>query len=125
METKKSLTKWDFAKELKVMAVSCIGLKQSTAERKASNIFKKYQNIIAYSESDQNYNTKRHNEKHNMFLALKTGAINYKKGKNNGKILIRDIEQVEIRENDVLLITKYGREITMSSDFKYLIELFN
>ena len=123
METK-DLSKWEFEKELKTMAVSCIGVKEDTAKKKASNIFKKYDEILAYSKSDKEYYEKEYRKTKNMFDTLKSGVINYTRGKVVGRLLLKDIEQVEIREKDVLLITKTGREITMGNDFNYLKELF-
>jgi hypothetical protein len=58
-----------------------------------------------------------------MFDTLKSGVINYTRGKVCGRLLLKDIEQVEVREKHVLLITKTGREILMGSDFDYLVEL--
>lgn len=123
METK-DLFRWDFEKELKIMAVSCIGLKADTAKKKASNIFKKYEGIIDSCMSNKEYNEKYSRKIQKMFDTLKSGVINYTHGKACGKILLKDIEQIEVREEYVLLITKTGREITMGSDFNYLKELF-
>jgi DNA-binding LytR/AlgR family response regulator len=123
METK-DLSKWEFEKELKTMAVNCIGLKPDTAKKKVSNIFKKYEAIIEYSVSNKEYYEKEYHKTKQMFDTLKSGAIKYTRGKDVGMILLKDIEQVEIREKDVLLITKTGREITMGNDFNYLKELF-
>jgi DNA-binding LytR/AlgR family response regulator len=123
METK-YLTKWEFEKELKKMAVSCIGVKEDTAKKKASNIFKKYDEILAYSKSDKEYYENEYRKIKNMFDTLKSGVIKYTRDKDVGKFLLKDIEQVEIREKYVLLITKTGREITLGHDFNYLKELF-
>lgn len=121
---KKELTKWEFEKELKTMAVSCIGVKEDTAKKKASNIFKKYSEIISYSKSDKEYYEKEYIEYRNMFNALKSGSVTYTRGEETeGVLLIKDIEQIEVRKTDVLIITKSGREITMGSGFKYLKEL--
>lgn len=119
----KNLTKWEFKKELKTMAVSCIGVKEDTAKKKASNIFKKYDEILAYSKSNKEYYEKEYLKTRNMFDTLKRGVINYTRGEDVGSLLLKDIEQVEIRQKDVLLITKTGREITMGKDFNYLKEL--
>ena len=122
---KKELSKWEFEKELKTMAVSCIGLKEDTAKRKASNIFKKYDEILSYSKSDKEYYEKEYRKYRNMFDTLKSGSVTYSRGEETkGVLLIKDIEQVEVRKTDVLIITKSGREITMGIDFKYLKELF-
>lgn len=121
----KELSKWDFEKELKTMAVSCIGVKEDTAKKKASKIFKKYYEILAYSKSDKEYYEKEYRKIKNMFDTLKSGTVYYIRGEElKGVLLIRDIEQVEVRKTDVLIITKTGREIIMGSDFKYLKELF-
>jgi hypothetical protein len=57
---------------------------------------------------------------------LKSGVISYQtfNGTVTGRLLLKNIEQIEVRENDVLLITKTGRQIIMGSDFEYLKELF-
>lgn len=123
METK-DLTKEEFAKELKIMAVNCIGLKADTAKKKASTIFKKYEAIIEYSKFNKDYYKKEYLKTKQMFDTLKSGVINYTRGKDCGRLLLKDIEQVEVREKDVLLITKTGREISMGSDFNYLFDLF-
>jgi hypothetical protein len=118
------LTKWDFEKELKSMAVSCIGVKEATAKKKASALFKKYDEIIAWSKTDSDYYRDQYRRIRNMFDALKSGSVNYVSGKREGVLLIKDIEQVEIREKDVLLTTKTGREIELSNDFEYLKDIF-
>jgi hypothetical protein len=123
METE-GVTKWEFECELKKMAVSCIGVKEDTAKRKASNIIKKYDEIISYSKDDKDWYKNQYTKLIKMFDTLKSGVINYERGKHAGRLLIKDVEQIEVRENDVLLITKTGREIIMGSDFKYLKELF-
>lgn len=122
METK-DLRKGDFEKELKTMAVNCIGLKPDTAKKKASNIFKKYEAIISYSLSGMDYYENECLKAQEMFYILKSGVIEYERDKDVVVLLLKDIEQVEIREKDVLLITKTGREITMESDFSYIKEL--
>ena len=118
------LTKWDFEKELKSMAASCIGVKEATAKKKASALFKKYDEIIAWSKRDNDYYEKQYRRTNNMFDALKSGSVNYVSGKREGVLLIKDIEQVEVREKDVLLTTKTGREIELSNDFEYLKDIF-
>ncbi len=123
METK-DLSKCGFEKELKEMAVNCIGIKPATAKKKASTIFKKYEAIIEHSASYKEYYEKEYRKTKEMFNTLKSGVIKYTRGKDTGILLLKDIEQVEVREKDVLLITKTGREITMGYDFNYLKELF-
>ena len=56
-----------------------------------------------------------------MFDTLKSGSIRY----DNGVILLKSIEQIEYneKENKITIITKNGRNISMSSDFKYLKDL--
>lgn len=125
MEEEKDLSKWEFEKELKLMAVSCIGIKEDTAKKKASNIFKKYDEIIEYSKSNKEYYEKEYRKVKQMFDVLKSGKVSYTRGEElSGVLLIKDIEQIEVRKTDVLIITKNGREIIMGSDFKYLKELF-
>ena len=123
METK-DLTKWDFEKEIKEMAVNCIGLKPEAAKKKASALFKKYEEIIENSTSDKEYYKRQYFRIQQMFNTLKSGVINYKRGRYDGRLLLKDIEQIEIRETNVLLITKTGREIPMGNNFDYLKELF-
>ena len=118
------LTKWDFEKELKSMAVSCIGVKEATAKKKASALFKKYDEIIAWSKTDNDYYRDQYRRTNDMLKALKSGSVNYVSGKREGVLLIKDIEQVEVREKDVLLTTKTGREIELSNDFEYLKDIF-
>ncbi|NLN26349.1 MAG: hypothetical protein GX163_12050 [Bacteroidetes bacterium] len=120
----KELTKWDFKDELRAMAASCIGVKEATAKKKASALFKKYDEIIAWSKTDNDYYRDQYRRIRNMFDALKSGSVNYVSGKREGVLLIKDIEQVEVREKDVLLTTKTGREIELSNDFEYLKDIF-
>ena len=47
------LTYHSFEKELKNMAVSCIGLKENTAKKKVSEIMRKYDEIISYSKEEK------------------------------------------------------------------------
>ena len=125
METK-DLYASDFRRELMDMAASCVGLKPATAKKKADNIFEKYHSIVC---SSSNYNVEYYREKyeglHKKFLTLRRGYVSYsRRGGADGKILLKDIEQIETGEKDVLLITKTGREITMGEDFKFLLDLF-
>lgn len=120
------LYRYEFRRELMNMASSCVGLKPNTAKKKIDSIFQKYKSIICYSS---NYNPDYYDEKYAVlskkFSVLKRGYVNYRRGDNtSGILLLKDIEQIEVREKDILLITKTGREITMGEDFKYLEDLF-
>lgn len=120
---KQDLKHWEFQRELIAMAASCVGLKPNTAKRKAAAVFDKYRIIISSSESMEDYYRNRGTEFERKFYALKKGSVEYIKGKVQGKLLIKDIEQIEVKETDILIITKTGRQITLGSDFKYLIDL--
>ena len=120
----KELNKWDFKDELRAMAASCIGVKEATAKKKASALFKKYDEIIARTKRDNDYYRDKYRRTNNMFEALRSGNVNYVSGKIEGVLLIKDIEQVEVREGDVLLTTKVGREISLSKGFEYLKDIF-
>jgi hypothetical protein len=112
-----------FEKELRQMAESCIGVKPNTAKKKASKIFKKYQDLISNSLSTVEYERKYAKELRLKYEALKFGIIDYKRKNVSGRLLLKDIEQVEVNEEGVLIITKTGREIKLSSDFKYLKDI--
>ena len=118
------LTKWDFKDELRAMAASCIGVKEATAKKKASALFKKYDEIIARTKRDNDYYRDKYRRTNNMFEALRSGNVNYVSGKIEGVLLIKDIEQVEVREESVLLTTKGGREISLVKDFEYSKYIF-
>ena len=118
------LTKWDFEKELKTTAESCVGVKEATARRKASALFKKYEELISYSKRDAEYYKTQYYRERNIANALRTGRVEYRQGKVQGVLSIRDIEQIEIKVGDVLLITKTGREITLGEDFEFLRDIF-
>ena len=118
------LTKRDFEKELKAIVVSCIGVKEATAKKKASAIFRKYEELISWSKSDREYYRTQYFRERDISNALRTGRVRYEAGNVNGLISIRDIEQLEVREKDVLLTTKAGREISLSKDFEFLREVF-
>ena len=118
------LTKRDFEKELKAIVVSCIGVKEDTAKKKASAIFRKYEELISWSKSDGEYYRTQYFRERDISNALRTGRVHYKTGDIKGVLLIKDIEQVEVREKDVLLTTKAGREISLGKDFEYLREVF-
>lgn len=119
------LYKYRFRKELMNMAVSCVGLKPSTAKKKAYSIFEKYDSIISYSSSrNSEYYEEKYWESVKKLNTLKRGSVDYSRGEIKGIILLKDIEQIEVRQKDVLLITKTGREIIMGEDFKYLKDLF-
>ena len=120
----KELNKWDFKDELRAMAASCIGVKEATAKKKASALFKKYDEIIARTKRDNDYYQNQYRRTNDMFKALKSGSVNYVSGKRQGVLLIKDIEQVEVRESDVLITTKTGREITLGNDFEFLKDIF-
>lgn len=120
------LYRYEFRTELMNMAASCVGLKPSTAKKKADSIFQKYKSIICYSsDHTPDYYNERYAVLSKKFSVLKKGYVNYRRGDNiSGILLLKDIEQIEVREKDILLITKNGREITMGEDFKYLEDLF-
>ena len=118
------LRKWAFQKELIDMVASCVVLKPNTAKKKAAAIFDKYEPLISSSQSLETYYKNRSNEFETKFNTLKKGYVSYVRGDIEGKLLIKDIEQIEVRKTDVLLITKTGREISMGLDFKYLKDLF-
>ena len=122
METQ-DLNCWDFKKEIEKMAISCIGLKPETAKRKASNVWRKYSCLISSSESLKNYYKDHSVHMSTKFDTLKKGLVEYKRGNIYGKLLLRDIEQIEVLEDGIFIITKSGREIKMGSDFKYLNDL--
>lgn len=124
------LRKWGLQKELINMAASCVGLKPNTAKKKAAAIFDKYEHLISSCQSLETYYKNRSNDFETKFKILKKGYITYYRGDTQGKLRLKDIEQIEIRKSvmskdtmDVLLITKTGRQITMGSDFEYLIDL--
>lgn len=124
------LKKWGFQKELINMVASCVGLKPNTAKKKAAAIFDKYEPLISSSQSLETYYKNRSNEFETKFNALKKGYISYVRGDTEGKLLLKDIEQIEVIKSvmskdiiDVLLITKTGRQINMGADFKYLKDL--
>jgi hypothetical protein len=124
METE-NLYSYQFRKEIMDIAASCVGLKPATAKKKVDNIFKKYDSIISYSSNhNSEYYEKKYWESYKKFNILKKGSVEYLRGEIEGTILLKDIEQIEVRQKDVLLITKTGREIIMGEDFKYLKDLF-
>ena len=126
----KELTKLDFEKELKTMAINCIGVKEATAKEKASAIFKKYEELISFSKSDEEYYRSQYIRESRLCEALKSGCVKYERVEHNtrssveGVIPIRDIEQVEVWDGLVLLITKTGREIVLDSEFEFLRDIF-
>ena len=118
------LTKRDFEKELKVIVVSCIGVKEDTDKKKASAIFRKYEELISWSKSDGEYYRTQYFRERDISNALRTGRVHYKTGDIKGVLLIKDIEQVEVWEKDVLLTTKAGREISWGTECESLREVF-
>jgi hypothetical protein len=131
MENEKEITQFDFEKELKTMAVSCIGVKEATAKKKASDIYKKYSGIISYTEEHKDEYKELYYKTKKMFDALKSGSVPYRAiasyssgDKIQGVLLIENIMQVEVRKEDVLIVMKNGKEIIMSSDFAFLKEIF-
>jgi len=123
MEEIKELTYYSFQKELKDMAVSCIGLKENTAKRKVSKIMEKYDEIISHSKRDKDYDKKQLGRYRTLFRTLKSGRIYYERDELEGYLLIRDIEQIEVSKKNVVVTLKTGREIKFSTDFEYLSEL--
>jgi hypothetical protein len=119
----KDLYKWDFEREMKDLAVSCKGLKPDTAKRKAAALFKKYDYIIQNHGSDVGHYERRYWEEVKKFNTLKSGLIHYMKGETKGTLLLKELVWIELRKNDVLVVTKTGKEIALSNDFQYLREL--
>jgi hypothetical protein len=121
---KELIKKWKFRDELKTMAISCIGVKPNTVNKKVNAIFKKYDELISYDEVDKNYYEKKYDQLSIKYNTLKSGIIKYEHFNSKGIILLKDIQQVEVHGNGVLIILKSGREIKCSKDFEYLLELF-
>lgn len=118
------LTYHSFEKELKNMAVSCIGLKEKDmAKKKVSKIIEKYDEIISFSKKDKDYVYTQLDRYRTLFDTLKSGRIDYTKGELKGYLLIRDIEQIEVSTKNVVVTLKTGREIVFPTDFEYLSEL--
>ena len=112
-------TKWKFLKELKIMAVSCTKVKESTATKKALKIFNEYEELIHDSYYDKNYYKEKYRIENKKFETLKNGKINY----SNGSILLSEICQVEVNSIDVVIFTKANREIKLHLDFSYLKDI--
>jgi hypothetical protein len=120
----KEITKWKFRKELKTMGVSCIGVKPNTVNKKVNAILKKYDELISYDEEDKNYYEKKYDKLSIRYNTLKSGIIKYSHFNTEGIIFLKDIQQIEVNSNGVLIILKSGKEIKCSKDFAYLTELF-
>jgi hypothetical protein len=114
----------NFQKEITKLALSCINAKEDTAKRKAASLFKKYFGIIEYDLEMTKSLRDSNNQLYKKKEILKSGKIDYISGNVYGKIFIKDVEQVESSDKGVLLIMKGGREIQLSSDFQYLIDIF-
>jgi hypothetical protein len=112
-------TKWRFLKELKIMAVSCTKVKESTATKKALKIFNEFEELIHDSYYHRNYYKEKYHIENKKFETLKNGKINY----SNGSILLSEICQVEVNNIGVIIFTKSGREINLSLDFSYLKDI--
>jgi hypothetical protein len=123
MKEIEELTICSFKKELKDMAVSCIGLKENTAKSKVSKIIKKYDEIICYSKRDRDSYKKEYYRYMRLFNTLKSGIIYSESNEVRSYILIRDIERIEVSKKNVVVTLKTGREISFSTDFEYLSEL--
>ena len=121
---KELITKWKFLNEVKSIAVSCIGLKPNTVNKKVNAIFKKYDEIISYNEESKNIYEVLYNDIKVKYDTLKSGIIKYEQFNSKGIIILKDIQQVEVQSNGVLIILKSGREIKCSKSFEYLLELF-
>ena len=117
------LTYHSFEKELKNMAVSCIGLKENTAKKKVSEIMRKYDEIIYDSKEEKDYVYTQLGRYTTLFNTLKSGRINYGSDELKGYLLIRDIEQIEVSKKNVVVTLKTGREIKFAKYFEYLSEL--
>jgi hypothetical protein len=123
MKEIEELTIYSFEKELKDMAVSCIGLKENTAKSKVSKIITKYEEIISHSKRDKDYIMEKFHRYRTLFDTLKSGRIYYETNDLEGYLLIRDIEQIEVSKKNVVVTLKTGREIKFSTDFEYLSEI--
>lgn len=119
-----NITRYNFEKELIEMAASCVGLKEATAKTKVKNILKKYDEIISHTKEHQEYYLEERRKYQNLFHTLKSGAIKDVNEEQRRTILIKNIEQIRVKADGVVLTVKGGREIKLSTDFKYLQELF-
>lgn len=127
MEKKERMTKLDFEKEIIFLAESSIGIKRETARKKAKKLFKKYDNLIEYSDEEKDLYKKRWHRAKIMFETLKSGVISYVHGKENEEInvsiLLKDIEEIEKNNKGVVLTMKRGKKIILDESFWYLSEL--
>jgi hypothetical protein len=124
MENDDKVTSYAFKQELIKLAEGCTKLKPITARKKALNIWDKYDSLISY-DSGQKKRCEQNLERIKlMYNTLKAGKINiYRGGNFHGTLLLKEIAQIEIRDKDVLIFTKSGREVLLSSDFQFLQEL--
>ena len=105
------------------MAASCVGNKPSTAVRKARDLFNKYEPLIEYSIHNREYDKKEIRRLNDLVKTYKSGVIKYSNETMKGTLRIKDIEQVDVREKDVLIVMRSGREVVVGSDFAYLRDL--
>jgi hypothetical protein len=116
------ITKYTFFSELRKMAASCTGNKPSTAIAKATKLYNKYQGIIEYSESNVDYYRIRYEDQRRLIDVIKSGVVTWSLvGGGSGKMLIKDLEQIDIDTNgNTTLTTKNGRVQKFGKGYEYL-----
>lgn len=115
-----NLTRYDFQKELLIMAESCVGNKKDTAKRKAKLLFDKYEDLFYYSTTSKNNIDIRLSNNENIIRCLKKGIIEYE----GGLLRISEIEFIREDKENIIVNMKSGNSLNLSKDFKYIHDIF-
>lgn len=118
-----NVTIWELRRDIKDMAASCVGLSVKTARKKADNLFNKYSDLMHVSSYIKMQDEKRLNSLSEENKCLKTGVLRYSSNKNKGVVKLADIVQVEVKETQVVVLMKTGKELFLSLDFDFLIDI--
>lgn len=128
MNTNDNLFKWDFERELIKLALECTGLAKSTARRKANKLWDKYHDMVGRSQVDLIRIDKELLDNRKAIRVFREGRITWAGNEletKSGTIALKQIEQIEIFADRIVLITLSGREIRLAKSFDYLGLVFH
>jgi hypothetical protein len=118
------MDKWTFHKELKDLCVKCTELKPSTAEKKARELFNKYDGeVIGYANIDERISD-FNKSKTRLIKALNCVKLGFITS-NNDVVYLKDVVKVDFEENGVISVqTKHSGQIRYAKGFEYLKYVF-
>jgi hypothetical protein len=118
------MDKWTFHKELKELCVKCTELKPSTAERKARDLFNKYDGKIISEFNFDKSLSELSTSKTNLIRSLNCLKLGFIKS-DNCIVYLKNVVKVDFKKDVIVVHTKNSGQVDYdSNDFAYLKNVF-